>query len=317
MLQPVQLHENIFLIDGFDCQMNERTGTYVLIEEQLTIIETSASPSIPYIIKGLESLNFSLEDVKNIIVTHIHLDHAGGAGLLLEKCPNATVFVHPKGKRHLADPSRLIAGAKQVYGEQFNKLFDPIKPIPEERLVEMHHQDQLQIGEKCLLTFYDTPGHSNHHVSIFHPVANGMFTGDTAGVRYPELAYDEIEFYLPSTSPNQFDPDQTLASIDLFESLQLDRIFFGHYSMSTNPNEVYKQIRFWLPIYVEEATAALDQYDQPNDQIKETEKRLMKRVTEHLSNFGVPNNHKVYNIITLDIKVCSLGLIDYLHKIRR
>lgn len=312
--QPEQLHEKIFLIDGFDCKMKERTGTYVLAEEQLTLIETSASPSVPYIMKGLEQLQYRLEDIKNIIVTHIHLDHAGGAGLLIEKCPNATVFVHPKGARHLADPSRLIAGARAVYKDQFDDFFDPIVAIPEERLVVKNHGDQLEISENCTLTFYDTPGHANHHLSIYHSGANGMFTGDTAGVRYPELARDGIEFCLPSTSPNQFDPDKTLESIQLYESLHLERIFFGHYGMSTNPPLIYEQLRTWMPIFVEEAEAAFAQYADLNDQIAETSKRLTKKVTEHLSHLGVPKDHEVYKIISLDISVCSMGLIDYLHK---
>lgn len=314
--QPEQLYEKIFLIDGFDCKMKERTGTYVLAEEQLTLIETAASPSIPYMMEGLEKLNYRLEDIKNIIVTHIHLDHAGGAGLLLEKCPNATVFVHPKGARHLANPSRLIAGARAVYGDQFDEFFDPIVAIPQERLIVKNHQEQLEISDNCTLTFYDTPGHANHHFSILHPVANGMFTGDTAGVRYPELARDGIEFCLPSTSPNQFDPNKTFESIELYDSLNIERIFFGHYGMSAKPQLIYKQLRKWLPIYMEEAQNAFTQFDDINDQVAETIKQLTNRVTAHLSSLGVPNNHEVYKILSLDISVCSMGLIDYLHRMK-
>ncbi|MGA9228018.1 MAG: MBL fold metallo-hydrolase, partial [Mesobacillus sp.] len=112
MKKPVRLSENIYLIDDFDLSMTERTGTYLLLEEKITLIETSASPSIPFILDGLEALGVIPADIAYIIVTHIHLDHAGGAGLLLEHCPQAKVIVHPKGARHLADPSRLIAGAK-------------------------------------------------------------------------------------------------------------------------------------------------------------------------------------------------------------
>ena len=130
---PVKLNDRIYLIDGYDLGVAKRTGIYVIDEKDLTIVETGPSPSVKYVKKGLEALGFSLDQVKYIIVTHIHLDHAGGAGLLLEECPNAKVVVHRKGARHLADPSRLIAGAKAVYGEKFSALFDPIRPIPEER----------------------------------------------------------------------------------------------------------------------------------------------------------------------------------------
>ena len=151
---PIQLNEKIYLIDGFDLGVAERTGTYVIAEEALTLVDTGPSPSVKHVKKGLETLGYSLDQVKYIIVTHIHLDHAGGAGLLLEECPNAKVVVHPRGARHLADPSRLVAGARMVYGERFSELFDPVVPIPEERLLIKDEGDTLEIGPACTLKFF-------------------------------------------------------------------------------------------------------------------------------------------------------------------
>ncbi len=256
LTKPVKLGERMFLIDDFDLKMNQRTGTYVLNEEKLTIIETSASPSIPYILEGLKELQVSPADIQYIIVTHIHLDHAGGAGLLLKHCPNAKVVVHPKGARHLADPSRLIASAQTVYGERFWELFDPILPIPSDRLIIMNDQDKLDIGPDCTLTFFDSPGHANHHFSIYYPNDNGMFTGDTAGVFYPQLLPDGVEFYAPVTSPNQFDPDKMLSSILRFEKMNLDNIYFSHFGISKSPSEVYRQVRMWLNVFIEAANQA-------------------------------------------------------------
>lgn len=309
-----ELCPNIYLIDCHDSGLQQRTGSYVLAEEQLTIIETSASPSVKHIIDGLESLNYSLDDVKYIIVTHIHLDHAGGAGLLLQKCPQATLIVHPQGYRHLVDPTRLIKGAQAVYGEQFEQLFDPIIPIPEERLIVKNDQEKLIISNDCTLIFYDTPGHANHHFSIYHPKSNGIFTGDTAGVRYPRLERLGIEFCLPSTSPNQFDPQKMLAAIDLYESLKVDKIFFGHYSMSSKPMEVYKQLREMIPIFVEKANQAVNNYSNKTDQISNTISSLAKIVTNKLTKLQVPQDDQVYDLIQLDLYVSSLGLIDYIHK---
>ncbi len=173
MTHPIDLGNDMTLIDLYDLSMPERTGAYVLHADELTVVETSASPSVPHLLKGLEDLNLDPKDVKHIIVTHIHLDHAGGVGLFLEHCPNATVYVHPKGKRHLADPAKLIAGAKAVYGDQFDELFDPIVPVPEERLVEKGEGDTLDIGGR-VLTFYDSPGHAKHHLSIHDSLSNGI-----------------------------------------------------------------------------------------------------------------------------------------------
>ncbi|MFE8703505.1 MBL fold metallo-hydrolase [Cytobacillus sp. FJAT-54145] len=317
MKKPTKLAENLFLIDGFDLKLEERTGTYVLTEKDLTIIETSASPSIPYVLEGLDQLGYSPDDIKYIIVTHIHLDHAGGAGLLLEKCPNATVIVHPKGKRHLEDPSRLIAGARAVYGEKFDLLFDPILPIPEDRLLEKMDKEQLSIGDNCTLTFYDSPGHANHHFSIHHSSLNGIFTGDTAGISYPQLYRDGIELYLPSTSPNQFDPQKMLTSIELFKSLNPDLIFFGHYGMSANPQEVFKQVSAWLDEFLEAAKKGYEEGETIEQKVKKTNDLLVNRLTEYLSTKGVPKNHEVNTILALDMEVSSMGLIDYLYKLTK
>ena len=200
---PVKLNERMYLIDGYDLGVAERTGIYVIDEEELTIVETGPSPSIKHIKQGLEALGFTLDQVKYIIVTHIHLDHAGGTGLLLQECPNATVVVYRKGARHIANPERLIAGAKAVYGDKFESLFDPILPIAEDRLLIKGEGDVLKIGPACTLQFLDTPGHAKHHFSIYDPVSNGIFTGDTIGVRYKQLVADGIDLFLPSTSPNQ------------------------------------------------------------------------------------------------------------------
>ncbi|RFU69897.1 MBL fold metallo-hydrolase [Bacillus sp. V59.32b] len=310
----IEIDKRISLIDGNDLQRKLRTGTYVIKEEEITIVETSASPSIPYVLEGLSEAGIQLEDIKYIILTHIHLDHAGGAGLLLQKCPNAKVIVHKKGARHLEDPTRLIAGAKAVYGDDFDRLFDPILPIPSERIIIKEDREILAISDTCTLTFYDTPGHANHHLSIHDDVSNGMFSGDTVGIYYRELDQDNIEFYLPSTSPNQFNPEAMLASADLYESLGIDRVYFGHFGASHNPHQVYQQLKYWLPIFVETAKNAHACNPTFEEKLSALSSDLYKTVREYLAQKGVPDNHPVYEILALDLRVCAMGLIDYLMK---
>jgi glyoxylase-like metal-dependent hydrolase (beta-lactamase superfamily II) len=309
-----ELGFRISLIDGFDLDRRNRTGTYVIADEDITLVETSASPSIPHLMKGLEHLGIALEDITYIILTHIHLDHAGGAGLFLQHCPNAKVIVHPKGARHLEDPTRLIAGAKAVYGEEFNKLFDPILPIPFERMLIKQDRESLKTSDTSTLTFYDTPGHANHHLSIYDSVSKGMFSGDTVGIYYRELDEEGLEFYLPSTSPNQFNPDAMLAAAELYESIGVERIYFGHYGVSENPKEVYKQLHYWLPKFVETAKSAYREYASFEDQVAATSKNIFTEVAVHLGEKGITADHPVFEIIAMDLNVCSMGLIDYLVK---
>lgn len=313
MSETLRIGNDLSLIDVYDLTLEKRTGSYILHEEELTIIETSASPSVPYLIKGLKELNINLEDIKNIIVTHIHLDHAGGAGLFLQKCPNARVIVHPKGARHLETPERLIEGAKAVYGNKFDDLFDPIVPIPNERLIVMNDGDTLAIGAKRMLTFLDTPGHAKHHFSIHDSKTNGVFAGDTMGVYYPQL---DFELYLPSTSPNQFDPEAMLDSAEKIFSYQPNAIYFGHYGKSSNPPEVLRQLKHWLAFFLEKTEKMLkrtekDSFEYKRDLLAD---ELFHLVKAELDKHGVPRNHKVYNYIRVDLTVCAMGLIDYYTK---
>lgn len=311
--EPIQLDKRIHLIDGFDLGVPERTGTYVINEDELTLVETGPSPSVKYIKKGLESLGFTLDEVKYIIVTHIHLDHAGGAGLFLKECPNATVVVHPKGSRHLADPKKLAAGARAVYGDSFSELFDPIVPIPEERLLVKGERETLKIGSNCTLEFLDTPGHANHHFSIYDPVSNGVFTGDTVGVRYQQLVINGVDFFLPSTSPNQFDPNAMQAAIVRMKTMGLSRIYFGHFGMTENVDAALNQVSEWLDIFMGIGEGAVSEgkgYDTLAG-------RMLQRVKKHLSGIGVPSDHDVYVLINLDMQVSALGIIDYFKKMKQ
>ena len=309
-IKPIDLGNRIHVIDGFDLGVSGRTGTYVIQEKELTIVETGSSPAIPHVLKGLQDLELDPKDIKYIIVTHIHLDHSGGAGLLLENCPNATVIVHPKGARHLAHPERLIQGAKAVYGDKFERLFEPILPVPEERIVIKEDGDTLMIGPDCTLQFLDTPGHANHHFSIYDPVSNGIFSGDTIGIRYHQVEDIGFTFYLPTTSPNQFNPALMKESMERIRKLNVERIYFGHFGMSDQVEEVYKQLDEWIPVFVETAS---DLFQQGKGE-SEISAALLRQVRQHLQPRRVPDDHGVYDVLRLDLDVCSMGLVDYLRK---
>src|SRR5699024_8310958 len=310
---PIKLDERIHLIDGYDLGVEGRTGIYVINEDELTLIETGPSPSVNYIIKGLEELGFTLDQVKYIIVTHIHLDPAGGAGVLAKQCPNAKVVVHPRGEGQIENPKKLVAGARAAYGDSFSELFDPIYPIDKDRLLVKDEGDTLEIGPVCTLKFYSTPGHAKHHFSIYDPVSNGMFTGDTVGIRYEQLVEDGIDLFLPSTSPNHFNPNDMHTSINRISEMNLDRIYFGHFGMTESPQAALKQVANWLDVFMEVAEEVVSEekgYDVLSEQ-------LLNRVRTYLRDLNVPEEHEVYILINLDMQVSSLGIIDYFKKIKQ
>ncbi|GIN83889.1 MBL fold metallo-hydrolase [Heyndrickxia sporothermodurans] len=313
-MKIIDIDDRIKLIDLFDLKEIARTGSFILLEDEITVIETSASPSIPYLKAGLETLNIKLEEIKYIILTHIHLDHGGGVGLFLKECPNAKIIVHPKGARHLIDPSRLENGAREVYKEQFDSLFHPIIPISEERIIIKNNGDTLKIGSNTILSFYHTPGHANHHFSIYDPVSNGIFTGDTAGIYYWMLKDENIDFFLPSTSPNQFNPDAMIQSINFFRKKSLNRLYFGHFGFTHKVGLAIDTVEKWLKLFVEYSKKAYLSCNSNDQRIEMTYNYLYQTVFNHLSSQGVPNNHSIYQVLKLDLNVSSMGLIDYWNK---
>ncbi|WP_046176159.1 MBL fold metallo-hydrolase [Domibacillus indicus] len=304
-MTAVSIGSNLFLLDLHDSGFERRTGSYVFQEAKKAIIETSASPSVPYLLKGLQELCIQPEEIDYIIVTHIHLDHSGGAGLFLRSCPNAKLIVHPKGARHLAAPDKLIASAKMVYGEQFGHLFDPIVPVPEERIMEMEDGGKINLGEREL-TFIHTPGHANHHFTIYDQKSNGIFTGDTAGIQYAHLTDEGIPLYMPTTSPNQFDPEAMKRSIEKIMAFEPERIYFGHYGMTGHPKQAVDLVLRWLDVYMEELQKA--------ETAEGLEKNLMKKVNHYLSEKGVPASHPVYQLLKIDLQVSAQGMIHYKEK---
>ncbi|WP_064092372.1 MBL fold metallo-hydrolase [Rossellomorea aquimaris] len=306
-----RIDSRISLIDLMDLSLKERTGSYVINEESLTIIETSASPSIPHLKKGLSKLNINLEDIQYIILTHIHLDHAGGAGLFLEECPNATIVVHPKGQRHLIDPSRLISGAKAVYGNKFDELFAPIKSIPEDRIEIKQHGDLLKLSDTCTLTFFDTPGHSNHHLSIYDPVSNGMFTGDTSGIQY---TVGSKHFYFPSTSPNQFNPIQMKEAIAFYKGLKLDYLYFGHYGPTEDVSFALLEVEKWLDLFMECGKTYFDPKNSLEVNIEEITSILFDLSKKTMIQKGVEAGDPIFQLLRLDMNVSAMGIVDYLMK---
>ncbi|KOS68524.1 beta-lactamase [Lysinibacillus contaminans] len=311
-----KIASNFYCIDTHDLNRDERTSAYVLIDEKVALIETSASPSVPYIIEGLKELNISLEEIDYLIVTHIHLDHAGGAGLFLQSCPNAKFVVHPRGASHMIDPSRLIASAKSIYGQTFDELFDPIVPIAAERVIEIGHEEVLSLGEHQL-TFYHTEGHAKHHVSIHYSATNGMFVGDTTGVRYPEMEGEAVDLIIPSTSPNQYNPETMEKSIQFYESMNVTELYFGHYGAYKNPKEAFRQVRYWTPLFLAEGEKALAASDNFEEQTNLLDERLKAILHQYLQEQGIADNHPVYQTIPFDTVVSAMGILDYLMKVKK
>ena len=308
-----KIADHLYSIDTNDLGLKNRTTSYIIVDDKIALIETSASPSIPYILNALEELHIKPSDIDYLILTHIHLDHAGGAGVMMKYCPNATVLVHPKGVRHLVDPSRLIASARSVYGENFDAIFGEILPIQEKQLYAIGDREIIRLGSSTL-TFYYTKGHANHHISIHESLTNGMFVGDTTGVYYHDMTGEEFDVILPSTSPNQFDPNLMEDSIQLFEKIKPNVLYFGHYGSYTHPQFAYAEVRRYLPIFMDAGRQTMKEETDFTKQVQRTEEILTNSIFAELQTKGLSKDHPVFKIIPLDLAVSAMGIIDYLSK---
>jgi len=198
-------------------------------DSAVAIIEAGNNDSTDRILKVLASRGRQAAEVSHVIVTHVHLDHAGGAGQLMRLLPNATLVAHPRGARHLIDPSRLEASARAVYGDaEFDEMYGSLVPVPEDRVILMEDGDSLEIGKRSL-SFIDTPGHARHHFCIWDEQTRGWFTGDTFGISYRELDTENGPFVFPTSTPIQFDPPALIASINRMLEKQPENMYLTHF----------------------------------------------------------------------------------------
>lgn len=194
------------------------------------VIDTGVNSSVPRVLDALHAKGIAPAQVDYVILTHIHLDHAGGAGLLMSKLPNAMLTVHPFGARHMIDPAKLVASARAVYGAQaMEDMYGQIVPVPRERVIETPHGSAINLNGRDI-AFYDTPGHARHHVCALDAKSGHLFAGDTFGLSYREFDSDGRQFIFPSSSPTQFDPDAAHRSLDLITGLKPGAIYVTHYS---------------------------------------------------------------------------------------
>ena len=232
MNEPVfeDLGQGVYCVDALYtepglacCYLLESDGIYALIE-------TGTALSVPNILAVLDTLDVAREQIRYVIPTHVHLDHAGGAGVLLELLPRAELLIHPRGARHMIAPDRLVASAKQVYGEEaFASLYGDVRAIPETRVREMADGSAVMLGSRTL-RFVHTRGHAEHHFCVFDALTRGWFSGDMFGVSYPKLKFARGSFVMPATTPTQFDPAAYAASVCRLAESQPKCFYLTHFS---------------------------------------------------------------------------------------
>ncbi len=289
---------------------------YLMIQRgKLCIIETGTTLSLPIVQKAITSLGLGFDDVAYIIPTHIHLDHAGGAGALMQKCPQAKLIIHPRGAAHMADPSRLIAGTIAVYGEEnYQRLYGEVIAIAADRMIIAEDGMRLDFNGR-ILEFIDTPGHALHHFCVVDALSKGAFTGDTFGISYPQLNTPAGPFIFATTTPTHFDPDAMLASIDKVLAREIQSLFLTHFGMVEVTDRLISQLKHSV---IDQAALALPEKGSPEGRVDRLQGRIFELFMAALKADGGEQSQTWYQQqLSPDCLLNAQGLDAWLRRLEK
>ncbi|WP_108959779.1 MBL fold metallo-hydrolase [Leptospira ellinghausenii] len=294
-------------IDTEYADLKQVASAYLIEEEGYGIVvETNTTHAIPKILSVMDKQNVSPSNLDYIIVTHVHLDHAGGAWALLESCPNAVLLAHPKTAKHLIDPSLLIKSATAVYGkENFQKLYGEIKPIPKERVRVMEDGEFLDWKGHSFEFIY-TKGHANHHFCIYDKKLNGVFTGDSFGISYPHLENGK-SFIFPTTTPTDFDAKEAIHSIDLILGTGANVCYLTHFGEIQNLKQSAEDLKIGLR-HSQNAILELKQVPKEN-RLSFMEKQVELMIKILANRNSVTLTEKDWSLLRLDVNLNAQGLV--------
>jgi glyoxylase-like metal-dependent hydrolase (beta-lactamase superfamily II) len=248
---PRRIADGVLEIDTMLGGWERVTAGYLIEGSAPVLIETGSQTSVPVLLAALAQIGIGPAELAGVAVTHIHLDHAGGVGNVAQAFPSATVYVHEKGARHLADPTRLIDSAARVYGGLLDSLYGRLDPTPAERLHVLEDEEVIEVSPDRTLVAVDSPGHAKHHVGLHDSLSGVLFAGDAVGVKLPDGGV-----LRPSTPPPDFDLDQAITSLGKFAARRPSGIALAHYGLLEQPEELLAEAEETLRQWAETAEKA-------------------------------------------------------------
>jgi len=296
-------------------QRDDFDAAYLIVENgRAAFIDCGTGLAVPAMLAALTRAGCAPEQVDWLILTHVHLDHAGGAGLLMQQLPNATVVVHPRGAPHMIDPTRLIAGATEVYGEaEIARSYGPILAVAADRVVIAEDGHTVELAGRPLLCV-DTPGHARHHLCVWDARSRSWFTGDTFGLSYRELDSAQGAFIVPTSSPVQFDPEPLKQSIAKMLAHEPQAMYLTHYGRVAPPRKLAADLVEQIDAMVEIGRQCDGRPDRHRCLVAALTALYLERAQAH----GCPlDDAAVTRVLAMDIELNAQGLACWLDRDRR
>lgn len=289
-------------------------ASYLVVENgHAAFVDVGTNHSIPRLLDALAQKKLSVDAVDYVILTHVHLDHAGGAGLLMQKLPKARTVMHPRGARHMIDPSQLIAGATAVYGEEeIQRSYGTLVPIDAARVDTADDNHVIDLAGRKLLCI-DAPGHARHHMTIYDERSRGFFTGDTFGLSYREFDTDQGEFILPTSTPVQFEPDALHASINRMIGFHPTQMFLTHFGRVTDVAKRATDLHHQIDAMAEIARLHATDSDRHAKMVRDLGDLYVTRAKSHGCTF---DDAKIRDLLAMDIELNAQGLEVWVDKQR-
>lgn len=290
-------------------------AAYLLVDSgEAAFIDSGINASVPAMLDTLTNAGLTVSDVRYVVLTHVHLDHAGGAGLLMRHLPSAELLVHPRGERHMIDPTALVAGASAVYGaDVVQKTYGDLVPIPAARIRQACDAECISLGRRTLQVF-DAPGHARHHIVLHDPLAEAFFTGDTFGLSYREFDTRNGAWAMPTTTPVQFDPEALKASIRRMLSLHPRRMYLTHYGCVEEPERLAEELLQQIDSMVRIASAAHENVPAANRHALICD-GLSRLYLERLRAHGVTLSEQIQReLLAMDVELNAQGLGTWLDR---
>lgn len=278
----------------------------IVQDNRAALIDVGSNFSVPHLLNDLAAQQIPVENVDYVIVTHVHLDHAGGAGKLIQALPNARLVVHPRGARHMIDPRKLVAGATEVYGEaEMQRSYGVIEPIPAERVIEAEDGKMLALAGRPLV-FFDTPGHAKHHFCIYDELSQSFFTGDTFGISYREFDSPKGFFIFATATPVQFDPAAMHSSINRMLSYQPKYMFLTHFGKVAQVSEAADKLHASIDNLVVLMESVSEAEEKRHEMLVE---QMMESFLQEIHQLGSPiSDETAREILAMDVELNAQGL---------